>query len=131
MNAAAIAKAYYEALRNKTVSEIDQYLHADIRFIGPLAELKGKEAILDAARKFSLAFTQLTVRASFSSEYQVMTVYDLECPAPIGHVRAAALMDIHKGLIERIELFYDARPFQPKKEEIFDAKNNLLNSGNQ
>jgi hypothetical protein len=51
-----------------------------------------------------------------------MIVYDLDCQAPIGNFRVAALMDIRNGLIEKIELFYDARPFEKKKDNISEIK---------
>jgi hypothetical protein len=49
----------------------------------------------------------------------VMLAYDLDCPAPIGLFRGAVLLTFQEGLIMRYELFYDARPFEKKKDEIF------------
>ena len=58
------------------------------------------------------------------SDDKVMLVIDLDCPAPIGLFRAAALMAFEDNLIIRNELFYDARPLMNKKDEIFsNAKN--------
>jgi len=48
-----------------------------------------------------------------------MLAYDLDCPAPFGRVRGAVLLNFQEGLVIRYELFYDARPFQKKKDEIF------------
>ena len=48
-----------------------------------------------------------------------MFVYDMVVAAPIGQFRAAVRMEFTDGLISKIELFYDASPFQEKKNDIF------------
>lgn len=68
-------------------------------------------------------FNALTIRVATSSQDKAMIAFDLECPAPIGTVHAAAFMIIKNGLIVRSELFYDARPFVQKREEIFSQGN--------
>ncbi|MDF3047202.1 MAG: hypothetical protein K0R73_320 [Candidatus Midichloriaceae bacterium] len=52
-----------------------------------------------------------------------MFAYDMIVPAPIGKFHAALLSQfiLRFGIIPKIELFYDARPFQEKKSEIFDV----------
>lgn len=113
------ALAYYGAMAEKNVSGLEQYLHPDVHFIGPLADFKGKQGVLDAAKGFMQAFKTLTMRAKFERDDQVMLVFDLDCPAPIGIFRGANMMTITNNLITRMELFYDASPFEKKKEEIF------------
>lgn len=118
-NNADIAESYYKAMEAKDITRLGEYLHSDVIFLGPLAELKGKDAVLSAAKGFSSFLKKITIRSKFSSEMQAMLAYDMECPEPIGLFRAATLMTFEKGLITKIELFYDARPFEKKKEEIF------------
>jgi len=48
-----------------------------------------------------------------------MLAYDLECPEPFGRVRGAVLLTFQDRLIIGYELFYDARPFERKRDEIF------------
>lgn len=122
MNSIEIAEAYYEAMGSKHTQDMAKYLHPDVQFIGPLAEIKGKDSVLDAVKRLVSLYNSLSIRAKFGSEDQAMIVYDLDCQAPIGNFRVAALMDIRKGLIEKIELFYDARPFEKKKESITETK---------
>lgn len=50
-----------------------------------------------------------------------MLAYDMIVPDPIGKFRAAALMGFENNKITRIELFYDARPFEMKKDDIFSG----------
>ncbi|MEI8364801.1 MAG: nuclear transport factor 2 family protein [Parachlamydiaceae bacterium] len=38
------AVAYYQAMNNKDLSVIEKYLHPKVRFIGPMAEITGKDA---------------------------------------------------------------------------------------
>lgn len=114
-----IAESYYRAMEEKNMVQLEKYLHPDVTFIGPLAEVKGKEAVFEAAKGFSSFLKKMTVRAKFGSDTQAMLAYDMECPEPIGTFRAATLMTLDNGLITKLELFYDARLFERKKEEIF------------
>ena len=104
------AQAYYQTMNNKNLSGMAKHLHPDAQLIGPMSETRGKEAILDAAKGFMASFKTLTIRTAFGSDNQVVLIYNLECPAPIGIIRAAALMTFKDGLIIRNELFYDTRP---------------------
>lgn len=115
----AIAEAYYAAMAKEDAFGMESCLHPDVQFIGPLAEMTGKEAVLEAAKKFAAFFKTLTIRARFGSGDQVMLAYDFEFPAPIGKFSAAVLMTFQGGLIAKFELFYDARPFEQKKDRIF------------
>ena len=81
--------------------------------------MEGKEAVLEATKRFITLFKTLKVRAKAGLGEQAIVVYDLECPAPIGLFSTAVLMTFQEGLILKIELFYDARPFEKKKDEIF------------
>ena len=107
----AIAKTFYTAFREKNIEAMEKYVHPDIQFIAPLAKLQGKEAYLEAAKGFASFFKTLTIRATFGEGDQAVVVYDVECPTPIEKVPSVALMAFQEGLITRIELFYDARPF--------------------
>ncbi len=107
----AIAKAFYTAMGEKKIGEMEKYLHPDVQFSAPLAKLEGKEAYLEALKNFTAFFKTLAIRATFGEGNQAMVVYDADCPAPIGHLPSAALMTLSEGRIIKIELFYDARPF--------------------
>ena len=52
-----------------------------------------------------------------------MFAYYMVAPKPIGKFRAAVMMEFTDQLISKIELFYDASPFQEKKSEIFEGDN--------
>lgn len=108
------ALAYYQAMNNKDLSAMEKYLHPEVRLIGPLADLTGKNAVLGAIKHLVSAFNKLTIRAQFGSGEQVMLAYDIDFPAPIGVSRAAVLLTLQDGLIIRYELFFDARPFEKR-----------------
>ena len=108
----AIAENLYKELGEKNIEAIKKYVHPDVQFSAPLAKAEGKEAYLKAAQGFTTLFDTLTIRAKFAEGDQAMVVYDLECPAPIGLFKSAALLTFDKGLITKVELFYDARPFE-------------------
>lgn len=106
-----IAEAYYQAMGEKDIAAVGQYVHSEVEFIAPLAKAKGKEAILEAARRFTTLFHTLTIYAKLEGEGKVVIIYDLDCPSPIGSIRTASLLSFKEDLISRIELFYDPRPF--------------------
>lgn len=116
-NNALIGEAYYIAMGEKNVAGMEKHLHPDVKFFGPLATATGKQAVLDGNSRFMTFFNSLKVRAKFGSSDQAMIVYDLEFPAPIGTLSSSSLMSFEDGLIIRIELFYDARPFDPRFHE--------------
>jgi SnoaL-like domain len=115
----AIAEAYYRAMGEKNITGMSKYLHPDVQFMGPLAEMRGKEAVLEAANHFVSLFNTLTISAKFGSKDQAMLALDLDFPAPIGNFPAAVLITIQEGLISEIRLYYDARPLERQRNEIF------------
>lgn len=116
---AASAIDYYQSMNNKDLPKMEKYLHPEVRMIGPLAEISGKESVFNAVKHFINLFKTLHIRSVCFNKNEVMLAYDIECPAPIGLSRAAVLLTFEEGLIIQYELFYDARPFEKKKNEIF------------
>lgn len=114
-----LAESYYNSMLAKDFDKMASYLHKNVHFIGPLAEMHGKDAVVTAAKNFGGILKDIQIRSKFSLDNQIMFAYDMEVPAPIGKFRAAVLMEFMDGLISKIELFYDASPFQEKKSEIF------------
>lgn len=119
-NKIAIATAYYQAMSSKNLPLLETYLHPEVRLISPMAEVMGKEAVLNSVKHFCAFFNTLTIRERFAAGDQAMIVYDLDFPLPIGKVHAAVLISFEGNLISRFELFYDARPFEKKRDEIFN-----------
>lgn len=114
-----VAENYYNSMLAKDFDKMAGYLHNDVHFIGPLAEMHGKDAVVTAAKNFGGILQDIQIRSRFSSDNQIMFVYDMVVPVPIGKFRAAVLMEFTDRLISKIELFYDASPFEEKKNEIF------------
>ncbi len=110
----AIAEAYYTTMGKKDIEGLSKYLHQDVQFTAPLDKMTSKEAVLEATKKFTLMFNTLTIRAKFGSQDQAMIVYDLDFPGLASTFSSSALMTFQDGLITKIELFYDARPFDKK-----------------
>ncbi len=115
-----LAENYYNAMLAKDFDKMANYLHNNVHFIGPLAEMQGKEQIVTAAKNFGGILQDIQIRSRFAAGDQIMLAYDMVVPAPIGKFRAAVLMEFTDRLISKIELFYDASPFQEKKSEIFE-----------
>ena len=115
----SIAEAYYTSVGEKNIEALEKYLHPDVQFIGPLETMMGKKAVLEATKNFVAVIKALKIRAKFSSDEQTMVVYDADFPAPIGNVRGASLMTFQKGLVTKIELFYDSHLVAQVKDEIF------------
>lgn len=113
----AIAVSYYTALGEKNLEEVKRYLHPNICFTDPQEQVIGKEAVLKAATGFSTIFKTLTIRAKFGSENQAVIIYDVEIPNFTKLLRAASLLSFQEGLISKIDLIYNTRCFEEKKEE--------------
>ena len=109
-----IAESYYAAMNNKDLNEIALYLHPKVRFLGPLAQLEGKEAVLESAKGFLGIVDSVKMRTKTAFSNQAMLAYDLNCVQPIGTIRVAALMTFEDNLISVIELFFDARVFDKR-----------------
>ena len=105
------AVAYYTALGQKNLEEVEKYLHPDIQFTDPQEKVIGREAVLKAAQGFIGIFKTLTIHAKFGSEDQAMIVYDVEIPGLIKNLHAASLLSFKEGLISKIDLIYDTRCF--------------------
>ena len=115
-----LAESYYNAMLAKDFDKMATYLDDSVHFIGPLAEMHGKEPIVTAAKNFGGILQDIQIRSRFAASDQIMFAYDMVVPAPIGKFRAAVLMEFTNRLISKIELFYDASSFQEKKSEIFE-----------
>ena len=115
-----LAESYYNAMLAKDFDKMASYLHDNVHFIGPLAEMHGKNAVVTAAKNFGGILQDIQIRSRFAAGDQIMLAYDMVVPAPIGKFRAAVLMEFTEQQISKIELFYDASPFQEKKSEIFE-----------
>lgn len=114
-------KEYYTLISNKN-QDYQNYLHPDVELYGPLANLKGKEAVITSTGNFMKVFHSLKIRSSFGSDRQAVLVYDVDIPGISAHFPGVSLLTFEEGLIVRIELFYDGTPFSPKKkEEIFST----------
>ena len=111
---AIIAKAYYTAMAEKNIDNLVQYLDQNVLFVAPLATVTGKQDFVETLKRFIMFFQTLTIRTTFGSQDQAMVVYTLEFPIPMGKIETAALLKFKDGLITKIELFYDARPFEKK-----------------
>jgi hypothetical protein len=119
----SLAESYYNAMLAKDFDKMASYLHDNVHFIGPLAEMHGKDAVVTAAKNFGGILQDIQIKSRFADGDQIMFAYDMVVPAPIGKFRAAVLMEFKARLISKIELFYDASPFQEKKSEIFENGN--------
>ncbi len=111
MDNVAIAEAYYTAMSQKNIAGLEKYLHPEVHFIGPIQETMGKALFLEGVKRFVSSFKTLTIRATCGARNQVMLAYDVDFPDPIGSCRTASLLTFQEGLIIKIELFFDARPF--------------------
>ena len=111
---AVLAEAYYKSMNDKDLPGTAKYLHPDVHFLTPFADIRGKEAVLGAIKGFLSYLKNLTVRSKFEFGDQLTLVYDGDYSEPIGTVRTAALMTFKDDLIIDVELFFDARSFEKK-----------------
>lgn len=107
-----IAESYYKAMGRKDESTMATYLHDDVKFIGPLVELQGKENVLNGAKGFFAMYSDIDIQEKFVADNNVMLVYNLITPAPVGgSIRVAVLVRFTDNLISEIEVFFDTKRF--------------------
>ena len=114
-----IVLAYYDAISNKCPQLAAEYLAEEVQLTTPLAAISGKSTVVPALTGFSNAIEGIEIRAKFTKENQVMLAYNIIFPQPIGSLRAAGLFTIKNNLINNIELFYDSKQVETKRDEIF------------
>jgi hypothetical protein len=117
-----VAENYYRSMLKKDFDRMSSYLHENVHFIGPLAEMHEKDAVVSAAKNLSEILRDIKIRSQFAHQNQIMFAYDFMFLEPTGKLRAAVLMEFTNQLISKIELFYDGRPFEERKSEIFSQK---------
>lgn len=113
-NNVAVAEAYYTAMAKKDAAGMEKCLHAQAQLKGPVAQWKGKSEVIEAAKKLFPVLKALTIRAKFGAGDQTVIIFDLDLIPPLGNVPSASFMTFQDGLIAKIELFFDARPFEKK-----------------
>lgn len=118
-NYASRGEEYYRLVGAKDIEGIKKYLDPDVEFYGPLATLKGREAVLVANTHFMNSFNSLTVQAKFGQGDQAMVVYHVDIPGISKEFPGAAMLTFRDGLIVRIQLFYDGTPFAELAKKIF------------
>jgi SnoaL-like domain len=107
----AFAEAYYKSYNEKDLTAIARHLHPAVQLVAPMGKSLGKDAVLEAVKRLLGIVKSIEIRAKFGSGDQVMLAYDLSYGEPAKVCPTAVLMSFKDGLIVRIELFYDARPF--------------------
>jgi hypothetical protein len=108
----ALCVRYMDAWKRKDLTTIAACLHPELHFLGPMLETQSKQAFLDSTARILPALVRFEPRATFVARDRAMFAYDFVARDPIGLCRTAELVMLRDGLIARIELFYDARPFE-------------------
>ena len=104
--------AYVAACIAKDLEGIGRCLSDDVQFIGPMAEFRGRETVLQSFSKIFHVLEKQVQRGIMVEGSKALMFYDFVCAPPIGLCRTAEYDELVDGKIVRIELFYDARPFE-------------------
>ena len=59
----SLAESYYKSMLAKGFDKMASYLHDNVHFIGPLAEMHGKNAVVLAAKNFSGILQDIQIRS--------------------------------------------------------------------
>jgi hypothetical protein len=113
------ATSYYTAMNDRDFDIMSSYVHPEVTCISPLDTINTRDVVVAAAKNFANFFKTITIKEEFSSENKVALLLETSCPEPVGCFRSTSVLSFENGLISKIELFYDPRPF--KKEDIFDV----------
>jgi hypothetical protein len=58
-----LAESYYNAMLAKDFDKMASYLHDNVHFIGPIAEMHGKESVVAAAKNFGGILQDIQIRS--------------------------------------------------------------------
>ena len=120
-NIVKVAQAYLEAWQKRDAEGIAKQVHPEVQFVGPIAQTKGKEAYISGATRMFPLLKEIKVHTKFFDEDKALFTYDFVCVDPIGACRTAELITIKDGLVARVELFFDARPFEKMMQQRAQA----------
>ena len=67
-----VAENYYNSMLAKDFDKMAGYLHNDVHFIGPLAEMHGKDAVVTAAKNFGGILQDIQIRSRFADGDQIV-----------------------------------------------------------
>ncbi len=110
-----LAESYYNAMLAKDFDKMESYLHDNVHFIGPLAEMHGKESVVAAAKNFGGLLQDIQIRSRFVAGDQIMFAYDMVVPQPIGSFRAAVMMEFIEHASLKSSCFMTQAPFKKRK----------------
>lgn len=101
---------YYEACRRKDLTGMARYLHPDVRMTNPMTTLVGKEAVLEAAAKFLLAFDDLRIgETATSGDVAFISLDVITSKYTMPSVSKIKFKD---NLISEITLYLDPTPMK-------------------
>lgn len=107
-----LVSQYLAAWRAKDANGIAACVHQAVHLKGPMAELTGRDAFVESAKRMFPMLREHVVRGLLADAEQAMFVYDFVCAEPIGVCRTAERVKVEAGLITDVELFFDPRPFE-------------------
>lgn len=101
-----VAVAFIEAWARHDMATVAGYAADDISDEGPLAQVSGITAYLDAVGGFAELVTGMTLIAAFGDDRQAVIMYDMTT-GPFGTLRAAEQLVISDGKIKTSKLVFD------------------------
>jgi hypothetical protein len=102
-----IAVAFTEAWGRGDMAAAAQYVADDVTFEGPLTQLAGADAYLEALGQFAQAVSEVSIIAALGDDAQALIMYDM-VTGPFGTLRAAERLEIRDGKIATDTLVFDS-----------------------
>ena len=91
------AQNYYKAMLAKDFDKMASYLHNNVHFIGPLAEMHGKEAVVSAAKNFGGILQDSQIRSQFSSGNHNYVCLRYDCSRAHWYIQGSSSHGIYKS----------------------------------
>lgn len=113
----SMIEEYYNAVLQKDMEKVESFLHQEIAFKSPFAQIAGKEGVLEAIKGFSEVAEEITFRKVLGDNEMELAAYDLKVKNSKQKNPAAIQITKKDGLIHQLELFFDARPYN---QEVVD-----------
>lgn len=103
-----LAEGYFDAWLAKDIDRLADTTHEDITFDGPLAQLSGRDDVLQGLTGLASVTENIDVRARLASDSEVITWFTLDVEGTSG-IEVANWCEIADGRIAHIHVTFDPR----------------------
>ncbi|HWU87803.1 MAG TPA: nuclear transport factor 2 family protein [Kofleriaceae bacterium] len=110
-NARHTVEQFHGHFANKDWARARELLHDDLSFEGPIDRFSRADDYIQAVRRLDAICKRVEVRKVLVDGDDVCVIWDMITDTPIGTAPIAEWFHVSGQKIDRVRVFFDARPF--------------------